>query len=86
MASQNILLVIREDVKELDTKVTALQTQLTELQSNVPDITNIEEKLDAQTTILTTLQSTIDAIQDILSPVIPDLPNIRQTKTTIVKK
>jgi Nucleopolyhedrovirus P10 protein len=74
--SQNILLLIRSDIKEVDTKVTALQGAVADIQGNLPDVTEINDKLDAQTTALATLQAAVDAINAILNPDLPDLPNV----------
>ncbi|UJZ88969.1 p10 [Erannis ankeraria nucleopolyhedrovirus] len=86
--SQNILVLIRNDVKEVDTKVTALQTAVADIQSNLPDVTEINDKLDAQTTALATLQTAVEAITAILNPDLPDLPNvpIPSLRTKLPKK
>ncbi|ADB84462.1 p10 [Apocheima cinerarium nucleopolyhedrovirus] len=86
--SQNILVLIRNDVKEVDTKVTALQDAVADIQGNLPDVTEINDKLDAQTTALATLQTAVDAINAALNPDVPDVPDvpIPSLRTKLSKK
>ncbi|QHB21711.1 P10 [Artaxa digramma nucleopolyhedrovirus] len=70
--SQNILVLIRSDIKALDEKVTDLQQQVDDVKTSLPD--NLSEKLDAQAQALDTITSTVNDIHDTLNPEIPDLP------------
>ncbi|QYC92780.1 P10 [Trabala vishnou gigantina nucleopolyhedrovirus] len=72
--SQNILLLIRADIKALDDKVTALQQSVDDVKANLPDVTEINEKLDAQTQALDAISTTVSEINNTLNPDIPDLP------------
>ncbi|QWO71549.1 p10 [Orgyia pseudotsugata single capsid nuclopolyhedrovirus] len=71
--SQNILLLIRADIKAVDDKVTALQQAVEDVRTNLPDTTELNEKLDAQTQSLNTITSTVNNINDILNPDIPEV-------------
>nr|ADE80910.1 P10 [Spodoptera litura nucleopolyhedrovirus] len=85
---QNILLVIRQDIKNLSDQVTALQGAVDDVRANLPDVTEINDKLDAQNAQLVSLEASNEAIStlvqslseavqnitDILTPDIPDLP------------
>lgn len=67
----NILLVIRNDIKAVDAKVTALQTQVDDVRANLPDVTEINNKLDAQAASLDTIGTTVNSINEVLNPEIP---------------
>jgi hypothetical protein len=67
----NILLVIRNDIKAVDAKVTALQAQVDDVRTNLPDVTEINNKLDAQAASLETIGTTVNSINEILNPEIP---------------
>ncbi|UOQ18816.1 P10 [Olene mendosa nucleopolyhedrovirus] len=71
--SQNILLVIRADIKALSDKVDAVQQEVQDLAANMPDVGALNGKIDAQTSALTTVQSTLDKIEAVLNPEIPSL-------------
>jgi Nucleopolyhedrovirus P10 protein len=79
--SQNILLLIRADIKALDDKVTALQAQVDDVRANIPDTTDLNAKLDAQATQLDSISNSVNIINDILNPDIPELvPGVQSTK------
>lgn len=88
--SQNILLLIRSDIKDVDAKVDALQSSVDDVKANLPDTTELSNKLDAQATTLDTIVSQVNNILEVLNPEIPDLPvpNLRKktTTTTTTKK
>ncbi|ADD73746.1 ORF37 [Lymantria xylina nucleopolyhedrovirus] len=71
--SQNILLVIRADIKALSDKVDAVQQEVQDLATNMPDVGALTGKIDAQTSALTTVQSVLDKIEAVLNPEIPSL-------------
>ncbi|AUV65405.1 P10 [Alphabaculovirus myunipunctae] len=79
--SQNILLLIRSDIKALDDKVSALQTQVDDVRTNLPDTTELNNKLDAQATSLETIISQVNNINDVLNPEIPDVPVLNNKKS-----
>ncbi|AAM95144.1 p10 [Helicoverpa armigera multiple nucleopolyhedrovirus] len=79
MAQQNILLLIRADIKALDDKVTSLQGQVDDVRTNLPDVTEINSKLDGQATTLDSISNSVNIINDILNPEIPDVP-LQQNK------
>ncbi|AJK91666.1 p10 [Spodoptera frugiperda granulovirus] len=69
--SQNILVLIRNEVA-------AVSEKLDNLASNLPNVDEINQKLDAQsaslqtlTTDVTTANSKLDAITAILNPTVP---------------
>ncbi|ABI35703.1 p10 [Ectropis obliqua nucleopolyhedrovirus] len=72
--SQNILLVIRADIKALDDKVTALQQQVEDVRTNLPDTTELNTKLDAQAQSLDTISTTVNDIHNTLNPDLPEIP------------
>lgn len=86
--SQNILLVIRQDIAGVSDQVSALQAVVDDVQANLPDVTELNTKLDAQSaqldtlqasgeqtaTLLQTLSEAVENITNILNPEIPDLP------------
>lgn len=74
--SQNIFLLIRGDIKALDTKVDAVQAAIEDVRANLPDVTEINNKLDAQATTLDTIITQVNNITDILNPELPDLPEV----------
>ncbi|QNV47847.1 fibrous body protein [Alphabaculovirus altersperidaniae] len=87
--SQNILLLIRSDIKAVDEKVDVLQQSIDDVKSNLPDTSELSAKLDAQATTLDTIVSQVNNINDILNPdlpevpevpVVPDVPGLRQQK------
>ena len=70
--SQNILVLIRNDIAEVSQKVDNLA-------ANLPDVDEINQKLDAQTAAVQTVQndvttanSKLDEIASILNPSLPD--------------
>ncbi|ABY65747.1 p10 [Orgyia leucostigma nucleopolyhedrovirus] len=84
--SQNILLLIRADIKALDDKVTALQQTVEDVRTNLPDVTELNEKLDAQTQSLDTISTTVQEIHDTLNPTLPEIPEIDVPGLTKSKK
>ncbi|AJD80709.1 P10 [Pseudoplusia includens SNPV IE] len=74
--SQNILLLIRADIQAVSQKVDVLQSSVDDVRANLPDVTELNEKLDAQSASLATLQTAVDAITDILNPEIPEIPEV----------
>lgn len=76
MAQQNILLLIRADIKALDDKVTSLQGQVDDVRTNLPDVTEINTKLDGQATTLDSISNSVNIINDILNPEIPEVPDV----------
>nr|WUR10829.1 p10 [Calliteara abietis nucleopolyhedrovirus] len=72
--SQNILLLIRSDIKALDDKITSVQQQLDDVKANLPDTTELNEKLDSQAQALDTISTTVNDIHNTLNPEIPDVP------------
>lgn len=88
--SQNILLLIRADIKAVDDKVTALQTTVAEISSNLPDVTEITELLETQSATLAGIQATVDNINTVLNPELPEqVPDnvpLQTTATAFVKK
>lgn len=74
--SQNILLLIRADIKAVDEKVDALQQAVNDVSANLPDTSELSAKLDAQATTLDTIVNQVNNINDVLNPEIPDLPEI----------
>ncbi|QEI03644.1 P10 [Rachiplusia nu nucleopolyhedrovirus] len=88
--SQNILLLIRSDIKDLDAKVDTLQTAIEDVRANLPDVAELTDKIDAQITTLSNLQTVIDRIDETLNPEIPDVPDVptvrnNKKKVTIAK-
>lgn len=84
--SQNILLLIRADIKDLDTKVDTLQAAVEDVRANLPDVAELSDKLDAQSNTLANLQATIDNINDTLNPEIPDLPDLPVRRKKVAPK
>ncbi|ACI47502.1 P10 [Spodoptera litura nucleopolyhedrovirus II] len=74
--SQNILLLIRADIKAVDEKVDALQQSVNDVSANLPDTSELSAKLDAQANTLDTIVSQVNNINDVLNPDIPELPEI----------
>ncbi|QED40545.1 P10 [Chrysodeixis includens nucleopolyhedrovirus] len=74
--SQNILLLIRADIKDLDAKVDAVQAAVEDVRANLPDVAELNDKLDAQAVSLANLQTVVDNIDATLNPDIPEIPEI----------
>ncbi|CDG72471.1 p10 (Ac137) [Spodoptera exigua multiple nucleopolyhedrovirus] len=74
--SQNILLLIRADIKAVDEKVDALQQAVNDVSANLPDTSELSAKLDAQATTLDTIVTQVNNINDVLNPDLPDLPDV----------
>ncbi|AAF33659.1 ORF130 p10 [Spodoptera exigua multiple nucleopolyhedrovirus] len=72
--SQNILLLIRADIKAVDEKVDALQQAVNDVSANLPDTSELSAKLDAQATTLDTIVTQVNNINDVLNPDLPDVP------------
>jgi hypothetical protein len=72
--STNIFLVIRQDIANVSAKIDALRADL-------PDVGELNTKLDAQTAQLTTIEGQVTEIIDTLNPVIPpvDPPTVDPT-------
>ncbi|AUA60253.1 P10 [Operophtera brumata nucleopolyhedrovirus] len=62
--STNIFLVIRQDIANVSAKIDALRADL-------PDVGELNTKLDAQSAQLTTIEGQVTEIIDTLNPVIP---------------
>nr|AEU04750.1 P10 [Spodoptera litura MNPV X17] len=75
--SQNILLLIRSDIKAVDAKVDALQQSVDDVKANIPDTSDLSAKLDAQATTLDTIVSQVNNINDVWNPDIevPEVPS-----------
>jgi hypothetical protein len=76
--SQNILVLIRQDIKELDDKVGAIQTAVDDIKANLPDVSAISDKLDAHASQLDSISTTVNNINDALNV----NPITSQTTTT----
>ena len=76
--SQNILVLIRQDIKELDDKVGTIQTAVDDIKANLPDVSAISDKLDAHATQLDSISTTVNNINDALNV----NPITSQTTTT----
>ncbi|AXU41726.1 P10 [Spodoptera eridania nucleopolyhedrovirus] len=74
--SQNILLLIRADIKAVDEKVDALQQSVNDVSANLPDTSELSAKLDAQATSLETIISQVNNINDVLNPELPEIPDV----------
>ncbi|WBB27253.1 P10 [Mythimna sequax nucleopolyhedrovirus] len=86
MAQQNILLLIRADIKALDDKVTSLQSQVDDVRTNLPDVSEINSKLDGQATTLDSISNQVSIINDILNPEIPEVPDVPLQQNKSKKK
>nr|AOL56455.1 P10 [Chrysodeixis includens nucleopolyhedrovirus]AOL56597.1 P10 [Chrysodeixis includens nucleopolyhedrovirus]AOL56880.1 P10 [Chrysodeixis includens nucleopolyhedrovirus]AOL57022.1 P10 [Chrysodeixis includens nucleopolyhedrovirus]AOL57163.1 P10 [Chrysodeixis includens nucleopolyhedrovirus] len=84
--SQNILLLIRADIQAVSQKVDVLQSSVDDVRANLPDVTELNEKLDAQSASLATLQTAVDAITDILNPEIPEIPEVPDVPDVPLRK
>ncbi|QEI03491.1 P10 [Spodoptera cosmioides nucleopolyhedrovirus] len=74
--SQNILLLIRADIKAVDEKVDALQQSVNDVSANLPDTSELSAKLDAQATSLETIINQVNNINDVLNPELPEIPEV----------
>nr|QBM78993.1 p10 [Helicoverpa armigera nucleopolyhedrovirus] len=80
--SQNILLVIRQDIAAVKTQLDELSAAVADVRSNLPDVSVLVDKIDAQSAVLETLQDAVEAITEILNPTIPPadevVPNVNR--------
>jgi len=83
--SQNILVLIRQDIKELDDKVSALQTTEDDIRANLPDVSAISDKLDAHAAQLDSISTTVNNINDSLN-VTPDPVTSQWASTAAASK
>jgi hypothetical protein len=84
--SQNILLLIRADIKAVDEKVDALQQSVNDVSANLPDTSELSAKLDAQANTLDTIVSQVNNINDVLNPDIPEVPGLQKQQQQQQKK
>ncbi|AKR17289.1 P10 [Urbanus proteus nucleopolyhedrovirus] len=80
--SQNILVVILNEIRSINDKVDALQTSVEDVRSNLPDVSELNDRLDAQSAQLTTIQSAVQEINDILNPELPEVPGLPSATQT----
>lgn len=80
--SQNILLVIRQDIAAVKTQLDELSAAVADVKSNLPDVSVLVDKIDGQSAVLETLQDAVEAITEILNPTIPPadevVPNVNR--------
>ncbi|AIZ48697.1 p10 [Agrotis segetum nucleopolyhedrovirus B] len=72
--SQNIFLLIRSDIAAVSSRVNALQAAIEDVRTNLPDVTELNTKLDAQAVTLDTIIGQVNNIIDVLNPELPDVP------------
>ncbi|ACI28851.1 P10 [Agrotis ipsilon multiple nucleopolyhedrovirus] len=72
--SQNIFLLIRSDIAAVTSRVDALQAAIEDVRTNLPDVTDLNTKLDAQAVTLDSIIGQVNNILEVLNPEIPDVP------------